>query len=528
METYLKLVSEKKEKIQESVKLNSNDEIIYCEELLSLATQHEDTLNMGYAYIWMADYYFYNVFDIENTSRSLELGYTYILKNKDYELLIKYYRLKGLVYESFGDYINKVKCYLSIFSILKESGINDYYTICYGNIGITFQYAHDYEEALKYSRLSEKYFDKYEDRYQNIQYLVLQNNICENLFYLNDLKGIKKCLKEMNKMEDSVNLKKAFIALATLRYNCLLKDEGKVKDSIREIYDSKIFDHPSITIKVEFVRTMFKCALVAESQILCKELFEQLDNLIPREKQTSDIDIQKYIVDYNLKYTNENENQIYKEFFHSFEEIKKVQNKNVIGAINNYQSILEIRNKQKEIEKESELLKNEVNIDSLTSIYNRRYLNELKTLIHENENMTIGIAIIDIDYFKEYNDTYGHLKGDEALIEIANIMKENSSKGIVPCRYGGDEFFVVFINKSKKAIELYLNSVAQTLKDMSIEHQSSNCSDQLTLSIGYDVRKATKDLNYTTIFENADKAVYASKRCGRNQITQYSGRRKDK
>lgn len=134
----------------------------------------------------------------------------------------------------------------------------------------------------------------------------------------------------------------------------------------------------------------------------------------------------------------------------------------------------------------------------------------------------IGIAIIDVDYFKEYNDFYGHVKGDEALVTIAKIMQLKATDEIIPCRYGGDEYFVVFLNKTSIEISNWLESITNVLKDENVEHQYSKCSDRLTLSIGFDVRTMSEDLDYMDIFETADRAVYFSKDKGRNQMTQYS------
>ncbi|MFV0550429.1 MAG: hypothetical protein ACK5L6_00705 [Anaerorhabdus sp.] len=139
MNKYLKFVEEKKRQIQDSVKNKPERQLEHCMNLLELATKYSDDLNIGYAYVWIADYYFYTVFDMGNTSKNLELAYPHIILSKDYELLINYYRLKGLEDEALGNYVDKVKCYLEILAIMKKTGIDDYYAICYGNITISFQ-----------------------------------------------------------------------------------------------------------------------------------------------------------------------------------------------------------------------------------------------------------------------------------------------------------------------------------------------------------------------------------------------------
>lgn len=522
MNEYLKSVEEKKKQIQDSVKNNSKKQLDYCMDLLELATKHCDDLNLGYAYIWIADYYFYTIFDIENTSKNLERAYPHIIIIKNYELLIKYYRLKGLVDEALGNYVDKVKSYLEILSIMKKTGIDDYYAICYGNISISFQQAQDYEESLKYCRMSEDCFKVNEDRYTNIQYLILQNNIGDNLYHLKNVDELEKCIEEIRKVKDDVNLKRQVLAIMLLRYNSLIKDEERIETCIKELYDSGIFDHPNIILRLEFFERMFECALNIKSESLCNQLLERLDEIIPQQSQCIDINLQLNKVKFSLMFNEDEVDKRYKDFYENYQMINRNRNDNTLNAINNIQTMIEINARQKEIEEANESLRTEAVLDGLTGLYNRRYLNEVTRIMKEESISKIGIAIIDVDYFKEYNDFYGHVKGDEALVTIAKIMQLKATDEIIPCRYGGDEYFVVFLNKTSIEISNWLESITNVLKDENVEHQYSKCSDRLTLSIGFDVRTMSEDLDYMDIFETADRAVYFSKDKGRNQMSQYS------
>lgn len=100
-----------------------------------------------------------------------------------------------------------------------------------------------------------------------------------------------------------------------------------------------------------------------------------------------------------------------------------------------------------EIEELQEKLREEAIRDHLTGLYNRRYLHEI--LSHalpraKRENSTISFALLDIDHFKQVNDNYGHAIGDEALVSLSNFLMENARKEDALCRFGGEEFLVVF------------------------------------------------------------------------------------
>lgn len=526
MNKYLVFVEEKKKQIQDSVKNKSEKQLEYCMDLLELATKQSDDLNIGYAYVWIADYYFYTVFDMENTSKNLELAYPHIILSKDYELLINYYRLKGLEDEALGNYVDKVKCYLEILAIMKKTGIDDYYAICYGNIAISFQQSQDYEEGLKYCRMSEAYFKTKEDRYVNIQYLILQNNIGDNLYHLKNIEDLEKCIEEIRKINDEVGLKKQILALTLLRYNSLIKNEERVEASIKELYDSEIFNHSNIILKLEFLERMLECAINIKSETLCIQLLEKIDKIIPQKNQNIDINLQLNKVKYSLLFDEKSVDQRYKDFYENYKMISRNRNDSTINAINNIQAISKINARQKEIEEANESLRTEAILDGLTGLYNRRYLNEVRKIITENNISEIGMAIIDVDYFKEYNDFYGHVKGDEVLVTIATIMKNKSTDKIIPCRYGGDEYFVIFFDKTSDEINNWLQNISSILESENVEHLYSKCSDHITLSMGFDVRTVAENLNYMDIFEKADIAVYFSKRSGRNQIMQYSKGRK--
>ena len=101
-------------------------------------------------------------------------------------------------------------------------------------------------------------------------------------------------------------------------------------------------------------------------------------------------------------------------------------------------------------------MKNKINKDYMTGLYNRRYFFEVgKKIYEENKklNKTISIAILDIDKFKKINDTYGHSIGDFAIKEVARVLTENIMSSTLISRIGGEEFCLLFYNRDKEEIE---------------------------------------------------------------------------
>jgi len=160
--------------------------------------------------------------------------------------------------------------------------------------------------------------------------------------------------------------------------------------------------------------------------------------------------------------------------------------------------------------------------DSLTSLNNRKYFEyflkqELNKISLRGEN--IALLLVDIDYFKSYNDVYGHEQGDETLIKLANIINSHiNSKIDKAFRVSGKIFAIVLTNKKDEDVIEYINTLQIQLKDKAIEHTSSGVNKYLTLSIGA-LNINLKNQLYTVdeFFSMAENCLYKAKETGNNK-----------
>ena len=160
--------------------------------------------------------------------------------------------------------------------------------------------------------------------------------------------------------------------------------------------------------------------------------------------------------------------------------------------------------------------------DSLTSLHNRRYFEfymkqEMKKASKREENF--ALLLIDVDHFKNYNDTYGHQRGDWALVSLAELFSLDIGSMIDGAfRVGGEEFAITLVNKKDEEIIEYVNTLQSKLKEKAIEHTSNNVSELLTISIGA-VNIHTFEPMYTseTLFNMTDNNLYAAKEAGKNR-----------
>lgn len=162
------------------------------------------------------------------------------------------------------------------------------------------------------------------------------------------------------------------------------------------------------------------------------------------------------------------------------------------------------------------------NKDALTTLNNRRRFDELFELMWKNairKQTTLCLAIIDIDFFKLYNDTYGHKAGDETLKAVALEIKRTFRRlDDISARYGGEEFVLLISNVNKKILEDILNDLRKRIEFLSIVHNSSKVSDVITVSIGAVVTVPSKEMDKDNYFNKADDLLYKAKYEGKNRV----------
>ena len=154
--------------------------------------------------------------------------------------------------------------------------------------------------------------------------------------------------------------------------------------------------------------------------------------------------------------------------------------------------------------------------DGLCNIYNRRFLDSYINNLKEKD-LPISFLMIDVDYFKLYNDNYGHQAGDFILKSIASVLEKNSRKEDIVARYGGEEFCVLLKGASKYSSINYAKRIKENLDNLNIKHKYSKTSDHVTFSIGIYTTYTKNDLKNSIKF--SDKALYISKTKGRNTYT---------
>ncbi|RBQ25765.1 MULTISPECIES: diguanylate cyclase [Arcobacteraceae] len=161
--------------------------------------------------------------------------------------------------------------------------------------------------------------------------------------------------------------------------------------------------------------------------------------------------------------------------------------------------------------------------DGLTNIKNRRFFDEMFEKTYNDikrENSNLAVMMIDIDFFKPYNDNYGHGKGDETLKKVALALQETLHRpNDLVARYGGEEFVVLLKDIDKSGLINVANNLLEAIRELNIEHNYSTIAPFVTISVGICFCDSNYNLTKTEILLRADEALYKIKNSGKNNFS---------
>ena len=168
-------------------------------------------------------------------------------------------------------------------------------------------------------------------------------------------------------------------------------------------------------------------------------------------------------------------------------------------------------------------LENMINVDGLTEVYNHGYFCEIlaeKVKIGEKENTPVSMIFLDIDYFKNYNDIYGHQKGDYVLKRVGEIIKNNIRDEDIPARYGGEEFAIILPDTYEKQALDIAEKLRIEIENEVFYGEENQPNGKLTASIGVSVYP-DKAQNDVELIKSADDALYRAKFFYKNRVEAY-------
>lgn len=163
--------------------------------------------------------------------------------------------------------------------------------------------------------------------------------------------------------------------------------------------------------------------------------------------------------------------------------------------------------------------------DGLTGLFNRRTFDEhLRNAWKQarRDDKKIAVIVTDIDYFKLYNDCYGHQKGDDCIRVISDVLADSVSRPMdIVARYGGEEFVMVLYDPTPSFLESFTRNICHKVIDLDIDHKASEATPSVSVSVGASIADAASSMTADQLLRQADDALYEAKHQGRNQAIVY-------
>lgn len=178
---------------------------------------------------------------------------------------------------------------------------------------------------------------------------------------------------------------------------------------------------------------------------------------------------------------------------------------------------------QLQLKKKSDLLEQLASLDGLTEIPNRRQFNimfDSEWRRATRKHYPLSLFMLDIDFFKQFNDHYGHAAGDQCLISVANELDRQVQRGgDFVARYGGEEFVLIVPDSDQKMAKATAEKLRQGIENLAIEHDQSSCASCVTVSIGVATIVPNKDTSREDLLLAADEQLYIAKASGKNCVS---------
>lgn len=494
-----------------------------CQEILEHAAEMNSDAIFGIGYYYFAEYY-WNEDDNEKTMYCLSECTKCFQTVEMYDFLARSYNMMGAVSVYQDNLIVALNYYYTGLQYAEKYELQYEHAMLDTNIGNVLVRMRRYREAAARYEHAMKLYEQGEDSYHYIFHLALvitySGICCLKLQYPQRAFALWDKLKKLQQeFPDRIFPE---IDILIFQAQCMAAQENR--DGFCQCMDGVL----------EQLRGMKDIGKAGDCLIHIAELlweygeYERLDEFFHiidargLEKQLMlAMNIYSYRSELLLK---ENRTEEYlqraRSYFAAYEQDR--QNNRQVTA-----RVIELRDKLKSVTKEREKilaynrhLENIALYDPMTNLANRTFLNEYiseKFEETQRENKLLGVELLDIDNFKKYNDTYGHLDGDICIEAVADILRSICSEKIFCSRYGGDEFMIIYSDMPAEEIRQTVEEIQQRVRALAIPHRTSECADIVTVSQGVFVRRP-EEMNREWDFNaQADIALYHAKRDGRNQ-----------
>lgn len=495
----------------------------YAKKIRLYGETHGIEALVGYGCYYISEAYFLQN-DVEHFFENIMVALGHLQYAEEWELAAKACNLLGVVTSNQGNTPFAIDYYLGGISICEEHNAIQVKSILKYNIGMIYMTCQKYYQAIEYlesSAVDSQYMED-EQRYLNFMGIVY---LAEVACYI-ELGNAERAKERMDLVTEQIvatfnDLNCIYFDCVRARFYNLLEEEEKRDSYIAKIDGCLTGDLALMEIFDDFYRY---CEMLLEIGKY-EELWNAIRFLGALLKSEKLVDMYRRLLDLELRYyqkVGDQENFLrLSGKYYKLSQIREQENRSAMGNMLSMRLTLEeFKKKQSRMEQENRRLQYQSETDSLTEIANRQYLDQIAETIftRARENGSyFSLEILDVDYFKELNDNYGHSRGDQCLVAIAKELKRLESYGNICCaRYGGDEFCLLYEGYGPQEVQGFLKMLREQVKKLGFEHAYSPAGPIVTVSQGVYCGIPTEQDTLSDYFHGADAALYRVKRSGKN------------
>ncbi len=495
----------------------------FCKDIVNYGLTTKDNSLIGFGYFYSGEtYYLLNdgVHFFEEISKAMD----YLNKAQEWELMGKCYNFLGIWAANRGVAPIALDYYLNGINYCQKTKLFHQEAVMNVNVGSLNMQCGRYKEAQANLEKAYEYIKtetnvpRY-DSYMIIIYASLakvaihQGNMAEaeeyfRLAYHDHWKNVD----EIDRMS---------ILCAEALYYHVIKDKVKRDHCIAQIQNYIHCEMPILDM-AEDLYEYAKLLLNAEKE---EEFWSVIDLLEPMIKNCGVIHMQLQILSLKIQlYRKKGQSAEYLQaagYFYELSEIKEREMQEMINNVLNLRRNLESVNRaRQEMEVQNRILLEKSEIDPLTKIANRFRLNDHSEEIFQRAlcaERPLAVEILDVDYFKEFNDNYGHQAGDGCLFAVADALREMTKQHSAFCaRYGGDEFVIIYEDVSYEDAVSYADELKGLVRGKNIVHEYSRAVPFVTISQGICWGQPKEGLRMWDFLHTADSMLYKVKQRCRN------------
>ena len=498
----------------------------YCADIEKYAESAEDPKLLGFACYYAGEtYYVLNMG--EQILRNLTRAITYLDQAEQWELVARAYNILAITFLNRGNVVMALDYYLTGLGYCRKYELAEEKNIINLNLGTLYMSNEQWKDAQKYF---EKVASDIKEAPRTEDYYGMMSSVAV---------GMGRCFMHCGQYE------RAQAQLDYLDQVCLTQHLQKLEQLSALIFKVEYYRYiGKMTLCEECIEQVCECF---DMDMAVMDVFDDVRNLCYLlldigkedvfwkiiailEKLTKNINIaniQREIVALKISCYRKNQDETaYLEeagrFYELTESLDRENHYMIANMLSVRRSLEHANEKRREMEKANERLLEKSETDPLTRLANRFRLNDYLERAFErarDDQRAFAVEILDIDYFKEYNDNYGHQAGDTCIVAIADELRKMQSRDTFCARYGGDEFIIIYEYKTEDEVFSMAESLRERILDRRIEHVCSKAIPVVTISQGICFDVAPEGSRSWDFLHAADMMLYEVKKRSRNNIS---------